>query len=112
VKEAIQTEVPEVRPAPRRHSEEEIAPRPRAHDDRPSKRRPKLRREDSRSGPSVAFEPGWFGSINSGVIGGLLMMLIAVVWFVLGLAAGRIFFYPPILFVIGIVSIVKGLSGN
>jgi hypothetical protein len=37
------------------------------------------------------------------------MILIAVVWFVAGLAAGRIFFYPPILLIIGIVAVIKGL---
>jgi hypothetical protein len=43
---------------------------------------------------------------------GLLMMLGAVVWFVLGLAADRIFFYPPILFILGIASVVKGCLGQ
>jgi hypothetical protein len=52
---------------------------------------------------------GGFGSTNAGVLGGLLMMVIAVVWFVAGFAAGRIFFYPPILFIIGVVSTVKGM---
>ena len=45
----------------------------------------------------------------AGIIGGVLMMVIAVVWFFVGLAAGFIFFYPPILFVVGIVAFVKGL---
>ncbi|MBV8879989.1 MAG: hypothetical protein JO332_08505 [Planctomycetaceae bacterium] len=40
---------------------------------------------------------------------GIGMMVGAVVWFVLGWMAGRIFFYPPILFVIGAVSVGKGL---
>ena len=41
------------------------------------------------------------------------MMAIAVVWFVVGYAAGRIFFYPPILFAIGAYALIKGLStGN
>jgi hypothetical protein len=62
--------------------------------------------------PAVAFEQGWFGSLNAGVAGGLLMMVIAVVWFVLGLMADRIFFYPPILLVIGLVAVVKGLFGG
>jgi hypothetical protein len=43
--------------------------------------------------------------------GGLLMMIGAVVWFVLGWMAGRIFFYPPILFIVGICSLVKGIAG-
>ncbi len=59
--------------------------------------------------PRVAFEEGWFGSINSGVIGGILMIVIAVVWFVVGLMGGVIFFYPPILAVIGIIAMFKGL---
>jgi hypothetical protein len=48
-----------------------------------------------------------------GVLGGLAMMAIAVIWFVVGLFFDIIFFYPPILFIIGIVAVVKGLmSGN
>jgi hypothetical protein len=43
------------------------------------------------------------------VLGGAGMMVGAVVWFVVGWMAGRIFFYPPILFVIGIVALIKGL---
>lgn len=46
---------------------------------------------------------------NSGMAGGALAMVIAVVWFVVGLAADRIFIYPPILFVIGLVAVFKGL---
>ena len=43
------------------------------------------------------------------ILGGVGMMVGAVVWFVVGYAAGRIFIYPPILFVIGAVALVKGL---
>jgi hypothetical protein len=50
--------------------------------------------------------------ISAGVVQGLLMMGGAAIWFFLGLAADRIFFYPPILFVIGIVRLVGGLTGN
>jgi DNA-directed RNA polymerase subunit RPC12/RpoP len=51
--------------------------------------------------------------IRKGVMGGLIMIVIAVVWFGLGWAAGRIFFYPPILFLIGLFAVVKGLvTGN
>ncbi len=40
-------------------------------------------------------------------------MAIAVVRFGLGWAAGYIFFYPPILFVIGLFGTLKGLpTGN
>lgn len=43
------------------------------------------------------------------ILSGAGMMVGAVVWFVVGYAAGRIFIYPPILFVIGAVALVKGL---
>lgn len=48
--------------------------------------------------------------LNGGVMGGVLAMVGAVVWFVAGLAADVIFFYPPILFIIGLVAFFKGLA--
>lgn len=52
---------------------------------------------------------GW----DAGMVGGLVMMLIGGVWFFGGLAVGYIFFYAPILFVIGLVGFVRGLfTGN
>jgi hypothetical protein len=36
-------------------------------------------------------------------------MLLAVGWFFGGLMFGIIFFYPPVLFIIGIVAVVRGL---
>jgi hypothetical protein len=86
-----------------RRRDKEDEPRP--------KRRPKLWREKAR-GPAIAFEEGRFGSTKAGIAGGMLMILIAVVWFVLGLAVNRIFIYPPILFVIGVIAIIKGLAGG
>ena len=46
------------------------------------------------------------------VITGLLMMLGAVAWFIGGLAIGYIFFYPPILFILGIGTMIKGFLGK
>lgn len=61
---------------------------------------------------SSYFAPEQKG-MKKGVLGGLIMILIAVVWFFGGLAIDRIFFYPPVLLVIGIVAIVKGAAeGN
>lgn len=52
-------------------------------------------------------------AMSMGVVGGLLLMAVAVVWFVGGLMAGWIFFYPPILFIIGLGVLFKGmLDGN
>lgn len=42
---------------------------------------------------------------------GILMMIGAIVWFVGGLMADIIFFYPPILFVLGLVSMITGFVG-
>jgi hypothetical protein len=56
----------------------------------------------------IAFEEGWFGSLNAGVIGGFLTMLIAIVWLVVGMAAGRIFIYAPVLFVFGFIAMIRG----
>ncbi len=47
--------------------------------------------------------------LNAGIGGGIVMMVVAVVWFVVGLHAHLIFFYPPILFVIGAGAFLKGL---
>ena len=59
-----------------------------------------------------AFAPERRG-ISAGMVGGIIMMVIAVVWFVLGWMAGIIFIYPPILFVIGLFAFFKGLfTGN
>jgi hypothetical protein len=57
---------------------------------------------------------GWFPaiSVNRSIITGLLMMVGAVVWFVGGLAIDRIFFYPPIMFILGIGAVIKGFTGN
>jgi hypothetical protein len=60
---------------------------------------------------------GGFGleqkGIGKGVVGGIIMIIIAVVWFFAGLAADRIFFYPPVLFCIGLYALIKGMAeGN
>ena len=55
-------------------------------------RPPEMKRARERRTPRVTFEEGWFGSMNAGVIGGILMMIIAAVWFFVGLAGGYIFF--------------------
>lgn len=59
----------------------------------------------------VASSGGGGGGRSGGMgqVGvGILMMLGAVVWFVVGLFNGIIFFYPPILLILGLVSMIKG----
>ncbi len=53
---------------------------------------------------------GGFGGINAGIGGGLAMMAIAIVWFCGGLMFDYIFFYPAILFILGLIAFIKGLS--
>ncbi|MBX9622837.1 MAG: hypothetical protein K2X82_03395 [Gemmataceae bacterium] len=50
--------------------------------------------------------------LNGGVAGGVLAMAIAVVWFVAGLFADILFYYPPFLFVFGLIAFVRGLAGG
>ena len=52
-------------------------------------------------------------AIKMGVLGGIIMIAISVVWFVVGWINGFIYFYPPILLVIGVYALIKGLKkGN
>lgn len=72
------------------------------YDDRPRKKKRKSSEASSEDGQSPAGL----------IFVGLLMIVGAIVWFVLGLMNDRIFFYPPILLVLGIISLFKGLMGN
>jgi len=51
-------------------------------------------------------------AMNSGMVGGLIAMAIAVVWFVGAFALGFVFFYPPILFVMGLIGFFRGLANR
>ena len=79
--------------------DEDEAPRPKR------KPRPRIRRD-------APPQRGGFGTANAGIVGGLIMMLLAVVWFVGGLMVNIIFFYPPILFIIGLIAFIKGLTSR
>lgn len=76
-------------------------------DDRPRRPRrsgdtaPRTPRGDREEPPRKAW--------NNRVAGGLTCMVIAVIWFCAGLAFDWVFYYPPILFVIGLVSLIRGL---
>ena len=55
---------------------------------------------------------GWSNFFDATVIGGLVVMLVAVGWFVAGLAADVIFFYPPVRFILRMITVVKGIMSN
>ncbi|MBI4612477.1 MAG: hypothetical protein HY720_02600 [Planctomycetes bacterium] len=68
--------------------------------------------EEAAAEDGGTFAPEKAG-IRAGMVGGIIIMAIAAIWFVGGLAAGILFYYPPVLFVIGIFAFVKGLvTGN
>lgn len=63
-------------------------------------------------GPKKGGTDGDWG-VNAGMGGGLLLMIGAVVWFFVALFAfDVIFFYPPIMFIIGLVAFIKGIAGK
>ncbi|MHC4506568.1 MAG: hypothetical protein ACYTFI_25005 [Planctomycetota bacterium] len=62
-------------------------------------------RRRAKEGDAFAVEKR---GISMGVIGGIVMMGIAAVWFFVGLASGVVFLYPPVLFVIGVFAVLKG----
>jgi hypothetical protein len=47
---------------------------------------------------------------NGQILSGIGMMIGAVMWFVTGLVFGRIFCYPPILFVLGVIAVINGIA--
>jgi hypothetical protein len=74
-------------------------------------------RDSRNQGAVKPVETGFFApekrGIKKGVVGGLLMMAIAAAWFFIGYSLGFIFYYPPILFLIGVYALIKGLvTGN
>ncbi len=62
----------------------------------------KKRREES--GGGIAIHPS--------IIAGVGMMVGAAVWFFVGLSFNYIYFYPPILFVLGIGAVIRGFTGQ
>jgi hypothetical protein len=94
--------------------EEPEAPSAAAITDRPSYRTPAPvkkrrrvfkgeRKKEGRRLPMVF--------INKEVAAGVVMIVAAIAWFVGGLLwLNRIFFYPPILLVLGIAAIYKGFT--
>ncbi len=88
-----------------------VAKSNRHDDDDEEEERPRKKKKKKRRPPPQDDSGGSSGG-GGGVAGGALMMLIAVVWFVLGLVNDWVFFYPPILFILGLIAFFKGLAGE
>ena len=72
----------------------------------------KLEKSASEEDSGGFFAPEKKG-IQKGVIGGVVMMIIAAIWFIAGWSAGIMFYYPPILFLIGVYAFFRGAAtGN
>ncbi len=86
-------------------------------DDRPSSKSPKSRKKskaNSLSSRGRTRRSSSSGGMNGGLmIKGGLMIVGAIVWFVVAFVAfDRIFFYPPVLLVIGIGTCIKAMMGS
>jgi hypothetical protein len=54
-----------------------------------------------------------FVVVNRDIIVGLLIVTAAVIWFFWGLAMGTIIYvWPPVLFLVGVIEIVRGFNGE
>jgi hypothetical protein len=95
-------EVPEAEPVEDRAPEELERPREKKR----FKKKPRRKSGGFFSG--FDFSPERRMS-NAGVVLGLVMIVGAIVWFVLGFEAGKIFIYPPILMVVGVIAVVRGI---
>lgn len=101
--------------APLQLDDEEPPPRPRSRPDqeydgpRKARKRQRARPKEEEPQGNFALERG---ILNSGVPGGLLAMTIAAVWFIVAIQNDYIFWYPPILFVIGLIAFFRGLTGS
>jgi hypothetical protein len=72
-------------------------------------RKPDRYSASEESGP-FAFEKS---IMNGSIVGGMLAMLVAAVWFVFALnSGGRLYFYPPILFVVGLIGVIRGVMNR
>lgn len=52
---------------------------------------------------------GYTTQAQAGIGGGIFMIVAGIAWLFLGLAADRLYFYPPILIGLGIVALIKGI---
>lgn len=80
-----------------------------AHGGYPEQRRKKNTGSDDDYSGAFGFEKRLF---NSGILGGLLFMGIAAVWFIVGLLNGYLFYYPPVMFILGFIGFVSGLMAT
>jgi hypothetical protein len=98
-----------------------VATQARAHRKATARRLVAEEKEKERSGRrrlrrrSRSTEPWWYRfrvAVHPSILSGGTMMIVAVIWFVVGLATGYFYFYPPALFVIGLFAVIGGFRGT
>jgi hypothetical protein len=84
--------------------------RDRDEDDRPGRDRKPSRSGNIENRGTTAQQPLQGAAA---IVVGILMMIGSVVWLVCGLAfQDKFYFYPPVLFVLGIITLVRGVMGS
>ena len=58
---------------------------------------------------AVGFE---LWCLDQSILGGIGLIVVAIVWFAIGWYCGYVYFYPPILALLGIAAIVRGLLSD
>jgi hypothetical protein len=99
--------IPETPAPPRRDPmPESLRPpdRPAPPPPKPPRPIPRSRDEDYQAPRGISLSPA--------VAGGLASMAIAAVWFFVALSANRIAIFAPVVFVLGLISVIKGLLGH
>jgi Flp pilus assembly protein TadB len=100
--------VPVASPIPQQQS------RQASRDDMEGRPRRRRKRRSSYDYYGLEDEPRGRSSgiaVSRGIITGVCMMIGAVVWLVVGLFLGWLFFYPPVLFILGLIAVVRGFMG-
>ena len=87
---------------------------PKQRKKRKTSQKPKLVGSGNEPPPTAQMAKMSFGDrmLHGGGLAGLGMMIGAAVWFVVGLMGGVIFFYPPVLFILGFFTFLKGVFGD
>ncbi|MCA9208869.1 MAG: hypothetical protein KDA55_10960 [Planctomycetales bacterium] len=103
---AQQLSTPSALQAPPRRSEASVLA---SHGGYPEQWRKQNSGSESDYSGAFGFEKRLF---NSGILGGLLFMGIAAAWFIVGLFNGYLFYYPPVMFLLGFIGFVRGLMAT
>jgi len=74
--------------------------------ERMEKHKEEMSQRSLSTGTGFAFERK---AMNSGIGGGILMIVGGLVWLIGGLAAGYVFFYPFFLIIGGVIVLIKGV---